>query len=240
MPFRPDDNLRCTSWRSGANSVYNGKARLGRVGQHGDYTMRILLTVSLLALAGCSAECPKAAETAPPPAPPAPISQADAAAFVEKIPTGLIGNDIDGLMTLYADNAVLIDSGTNDVITTKAVNKSVTEGFTKAGFTKLMINNETIQVLDADNFVATSIVSGEMMQNKKPVTTYLRVTDVAHKGADGKWLIVNEHVSMMPNPVKTPLPVAKEFKPPAAAPAPAKPADGKPADTKPATPAKPN
>jgi len=41
----------------------------------------------------------------------------------------------------------------------------------------------------------------------------VRVTDVVQKKADGSWVIVNEHVSAMPQMPKTPLPVVATFPP---------------------------
>ena len=61
----------------------------------------------------------------------------------------------------------------------------------------------------------------------------LNVKDVAQKGADGNWKIVEEHLSAMPTPPKAKLPVVKEWTAPAATPA--APAPAKPAET----PAKP-
>jgi ketosteroid isomerase-like protein len=199
--------------------------------------MRRSLLLSALFVAGCSAECPKVAE-APPPPPPQMISEADAAAFIDKVPAALMAKDIAGGVALYTDNAVLLDISAPEVITTKEGNTAATNDFMKANVSKMTLNERHIQVLDADTFVSTQIVTADMAPAKKPIQQIIRITDVAQKGADGNWKIVEEHLSAMPTPPKAKLPVVKEWTPPAAAPAaPAAPGGAKPADAKPATPA---
>ncbi len=192
--------------------------------------MRKSLLLSALFVAGCSAECPKVAEAPPPAPPPQMISETDAAAILDKVPEALIAKDAAGAVGLYADNAVLVDIQAPELITTREANLAATNGFLSANVSKLTLNERKIQVLDADTFVATQIVTGDMMPAKKAIQQTIRITDVAQKGADGTWKIVSEHVSAMPTPPKTKLPVVKEWTPPAATPAPAAPA----------TPAKPN
>ena len=205
--------------------------------------MRRSLLLSALFVAGCSAECPKVAEAPPPPAPKM-ISEADAAAMLDKVPMALMAKDVAGGVAQYADNAVMLDISAPEVITTKEGNTAATNDFLKANVSKMTLNQRNIQVLDADNFVATQIVTVDMAPAKKPIQQIIRVTDVAHKGADGSWKFVEEHLSAMPTPPKAKLPVVKEYTAPAATPAApaapaggAKPADAKPADAKPATPA---
>lgn len=159
-------------------------------------------------LAACSPTTApaKEAEAAPPP-PPALISEADAIAFVDKVPSSLAAGDVAGAIGNYASDAILVDAGMNDLITDAATNQKATESFIKdMGPKKFDVHQEKIQVLDADNFVATILATGEMKDKSK---MSFRVTQVVHKQADGSWKVVNEHFSAMPQPVKTPLPVIK-------------------------------
>jgi uncharacterized protein (TIGR02246 family) len=146
------------------------------------------------------------------------ISEADAAAFVDKLPQGLIAKDAAGMAALYTDNAVLVDFASPDLITTREANlKAITE-LVGSNITKATVHERKVQVLDADDFIVTEIVSIEMKPGAKAMTAVARVTDLVHKGADGKWLIVNEHFSAMPTAPKGKLPVVVSY-PAAAAPA---------------------
>ena len=54
-----------------------------------------------------------------------------------------------------------------------------------------------IQLLDADTFVVSGVWNGT--SKAKPENNgEVRCTDVFQKGADGAWIIVNEHCSQMP------------------------------------------
>jgi uncharacterized protein (TIGR02246 family) len=204
--------------------------------------MRVLIALSALALAACSPEPAKTAEAPPPPPPPPQmISEADAIALVDKIPAGILAKDPAAIVSLYADNAVLVDMQAPDLITTKQANLAATKGLTDGNPIHAAVNVRQVQILDADTFVVTEIVTVDLKPAAKVQSAVFRVTDVIEKKADGTWTIVNEHVSMMPTMPKTKLPVLVEWPKPADA-APAKPADA-PAKTpaKPAeTPAKPN
>jgi len=169
------------------------------------------------------------------------ISEADAIAFVDKIPVAILAKDPAALVSNYADNAVLVDMTAPDLITTKEANLAATKGLTDANPVHAAVHARQVQILDADTFVVTEIVSVDMKPAGKVQTSYLRVTDVVQKKGDA-WTIVNEHVSAMPTAPKGKLPVVKEWTPAAAPAAPAggaKPADAKPATPAPATPAKP-
>lgn len=168
--------------------------------------MRYLILMAGLSLAACS---PAPSETANAPAPAATpmISEADAIAMLNKVPAALIAGDVEGAVGLFTPNAVLVDMSSNDLITTKEANLAATSEFLKAGVSKLLVNSQTAQVLDADTAVVTSIMTGEMSGGGTPSQMTFRVTDVLEKQADGKWLIVNEHASQAPQPVTEPLPV---------------------------------
>jgi ketosteroid isomerase-like protein len=182
--------------------------------------MRKTLLLCGLVLAACSpagltpvAVTDTAAVATPPPAPVL-ISEADAAAIIEKIPALLVAGDANAAVATYTPDAVLIDAGFNELITDAKANLEATEDFIKeAAPTKFVIHQQKIQVLDADTFVASMIGTGEMKNGQKQ--TY-RVTQVAHRQADGSWKIVNEHLSGAPMTVgqrTQPLPTLKTIPP---------------------------
>src|SRR6185503_840718 len=178
--------------------------------------MRKFILLCGLAFAACSPT--PAAPTqaaAPPPEPPKMITEAEATALVDKIPAGMVANDPASIVALYADDAVLVDPGLPDLITTKEANMAATKDFVGSGITKAMVNVRKVQILDADTYVVTEIATVEMkpVGAAKPQQMTVRVTDVVQKKADGSWAIVNEHVSAMPQPPKMPLPVVATFPP---------------------------
>ena len=176
--------------------------------------MRKLILLCGLAFAACS-PTPAPTQAAAPPEPPKMITEAEAIALVDKIPAGMVANDPASIVALYADDAVLVDPGLPELITSKEANLAATTDFVKAGITKAMVNERKVQVLDADTYVVTEIATVEMkpVGNAKPQQMTVRVTDVVQKKADGSWSIVNEHVSAMPAPPKAPLPVIVTFPP---------------------------
>lgn len=190
--------------------------------------MRRFLLLSFVAAAACSPEAPKPAVTeAPKPVveAPKPPTEAEALAVANALPPLMIAKDAPGVVALYADNAVLVDPMSPELVTTKEANLAATKGLIDMNMTKMIVHDRKVQVLDADTFVVTLIGSFVMQPPKgKAETMTMRVTDVYQKQADGKWLAVNEHVSAMPAKPKSPLPVIETFPPAPASPAPASPA----------------
>jgi len=171
--------------------------------------MRAWIAVAALALAACAPQAAKHAAVTPPA--PKLITEAEALAVIDTRRPLMIARDVAGIVALYADNAVLVDMTAPDLITTKAGNVAATASFVDKGIAKLMINVRQVQILDANTFVSTEIATVEMKPGLKPAGGTARVTDVYQKQANGSWLIANEHVSLMPSPPKTPLPVIVSF-----------------------------
>jgi ketosteroid isomerase-like protein len=66
-------------------------------------------------------------------------------------------------------------------------------------FDHIDVPDRKIQTLDADHFIVSG--TGAMTSTSGPVkSAAMRFTDAYERQADGKWLIVNEHVSMKPEP----------------------------------------
>jgi uncharacterized protein (TIGR02246 family) len=141
------------------------------------------------------------------------ISEEEAIAVVDKVPAGLVAKDAAGIVALYSDDAVLVDIAAPGLITTKEANLAATTDFVSGDITKAVVNERKVQILDADTFVVTEIVTVDMKPGGKAQQATVRVTDVVQKKADGSWTIVNEHVSAMPQMPKTPLPVVATFPP---------------------------
>ena len=64
-------------------------------------------------------------------------------------------------------------------------------------FVHLDVASRKIQLLDADHFIVSG--TADMTSKDGPMkSAAMRFTDVYERQTDGKWLILNEHVSMKP------------------------------------------
>jgi len=166
--------------------------------------MKLLLAVSaMFALTACDqiglsqkAEAP-AAEA---PAPVAPPTAEEARAILSQIDVALNSNDPAQMAAVYAPDAVVLSTSTNDVIKTGAgVLADITE-ISKLQ-AKIVPNASEVQVLDADTIVTTSVLTFDFKKNNRATWQVYRVTQVVQKQTDGKWLIVNEHFAPAPKAV---------------------------------------
>ncbi|MGH6785783.1 MAG: DUF4440 domain-containing protein, partial [Novosphingobium sp.] len=73
------------------------------------------------------------------------------------------------------------------------------EGFAAMKLDKVAVADRKIQILDADNFIVSGTADFTSTDGAMKAAK-MRFTDVYHRGDDGKWWIVNEHVSMPPEP----------------------------------------
>lgn len=171
--------------------------------------MRSLIILASLALAACA---PSADQSSA-----ARISEADAIAFLNEVPTALMARDVDAAVAHFTDDAVLIDPASNAIVTTREGNIAATNAFMSAGVTSFAMNSQRAQILDDDTFIVTTIVTARMAPGGAgPQEATFRFTDVVQKQADGAWRIVHEHASAAPEPLAEPLPVVTVI--PAAAP----------------------
>ncbi|MBL8559738.1 MAG: SgcJ/EcaC family oxidoreductase [Hyphomonadaceae bacterium] len=168
----------------------------------------LIAAAAVFALGACDqiglsqkAEAP-AAEA---PAPAVPPTAEEAAAILAKFDTAYASNDPAQIAALYAPNAVMLSTSTNDVIKTpEGVLADVTE------YAKLQVktvpNANEVQVLDADTIVTTAVFTADFKRNNRDTWQVFRVTQVVQKQADGNWLIVNEHFAGPPKPIAARLP----------------------------------
>ena len=161
----------------------------------------------LTLLAACTPPTP-APEAPPPPPAPALLSAPEAAAIADKLGQAVASGDSAQILANYASDAVAFSVLTNDLIATAEANKADTEAVLKLQ-PKATLNARKIQVLDADTFLDTGVMTWDVTRNGKPTWFVVRYTDVFQKQADGSWKVVNEHLSLTPQPVKTrPAPLA--------------------------------
>lgn len=164
---------------------------------------RLLVAAAGLALvAACSPPAAKQ-ETAPPP-PPAPVllTETEAVAIADKLGQAVASGDPIQILGNYTSDAVAFSVLTNEPITTPEANKADTEAVLKLQ-PKATLNARKIQVLDADTFLDSGLMTWDVTRNGKPTWFVVRYTDVFQKQADGSWKVAHEHLSLTPQPVKT-------------------------------------
>jgi hypothetical protein len=170
---------------------------------------KLLLSAAALALvAACSPPGAKTDEA--PAAPPAPVllTEAEATAIADKLSASVASGDPVQILANYTPDAVAFSLLTNDLITTAEANKADTEAVLKLE-PKATLNARKVQVLDADTFVDSGVMTLDVKKAGKATWLVARYTDVYQKQADGSWKIVTEHMSPAPQVVKTrPTPLA--------------------------------
>jgi ketosteroid isomerase-like protein len=165
--------------------------------------MRGLTTTALaavLALAAVTSACNKAAEPAAEKA--AAVSETDAAAVADATQAAWTSGDAAKIEAAYAKDVVAFDPSDPPLSTTWENWDKLQKGFAAMKFDHIEVPDRKIQTLDADHFIVSG--TGNMTSPSGPMkTAAMRFTDVYSRQPDGKWLIVNEHVSMKPEPQKS-------------------------------------
>lgn len=149
-----------------------------------------LLAVSLIALAACtpqSTEAPKVAA--------APTAE-EAAAIVDGAEAAWNSADTAKIMAAYKEGGVWFDPVSVSPSADRAVQTKWTDGFTAMKLSEMKVADKNVQVVDPDTIIASGIATFTSATQPDPVT--FRYTDVYAKQADGKWLIVHEHLSAPP------------------------------------------
>ena len=171
-----------------------------------------LLGASLAALAACTPQPTAAPEAAAAPSP------AEAAAIVDAAEGQWTSADTATIMAAYKEGGVWFDPVAVEPSADRAVQTKWTDGFSAMKLTEKSIAAKTVQVLDEDTIVASGIATFNRGADSEPVT--FRYSDVYQKQADGKWLIVHEHLSATPAETAAAVGAAAAAEP-AAEPAPA-------------------
>ena len=166
--------------------------------------MRNVLTIAMvaLALAGCDFKTAVTADngsvTAASLAPP---TAAEADKVVGEAYAAFTSGDAIAMMGHYAPNATVIDAANNAPTSDRATITKWTADFAAMKPSDLVTNPRMVQVLDADTIVSSGIAAflADVGGNRQRVS--VRYTHVFQRQPDGRWLIVNEHNSIPPQPV---------------------------------------
>jgi uncharacterized protein (TIGR02246 family) len=147
-----------------------------------------------LIVTGCSTgNAESQAASSPAPAVP---SKEDIAKQFEIWNSALATGDPDKVADLYAPDAVLLPTVSNNVRTDRAEIVDYFEHFLQNKPTGT-IDQEVIKVIDSDTAVNTGVYHFDLTKDGKPQRVAARYTYV-YELVGGKWLILNHHSSAMP------------------------------------------
>lgn len=152
-------------------------------------------------LAAAAASCAllgacQKAETAPA-AVAAAVTDAEAGKLADAMVATWESKDAARIKALYAPTVIAFDYAYGPLEEDRATFDKAQDVFAAAQIDSEEQISRKIQLLDADTFVVSGVWNGT--SKAKPENNgQVRCTDVFQKGADGAWIIVNEHCSQMP------------------------------------------
>ena len=130
------------------------------------------------------------------------ISDSDAAAAADASQAAWTSMDAAKIDALYAHSIVGFDPVSPPLSTDRANWTKLQQGFAAMKLDHVDVPDRKIQVLDGEDFVVSGTATFTSKEGPTK-TAAMRFTDVYRKQADGRFLIVNEHVSMVPPAEKT-------------------------------------
>ncbi|MEV5721593.1 SgcJ/EcaC family oxidoreductase [Amycolatopsis mediterranei] len=154
------------------------------------------IVATTVAAAAVVTGCSAGATASPAPAAPARPTQQQIADLFPQWNAALATGDPQRVADLYAPDAVLLPTVSNQVRRTRA---EIVDYFAKFLKDKPqgVIEDEIVDVLDADTAVNTGVYEFTLAKDGKAQLVRARYTYV-YELRDGKWLIVNHHSSAMP------------------------------------------
>jgi len=125
------------------------------------------------------------------------IPETEAAAAADATQRAWISMNPLTIESVYARDIVGFDPTQPELSATWDNWAKLQAGFAGMQLDAIKVDDRKIQVLDDKDFVVSG--TGVMTSSQgKTKTVSLRFTDVYHKQDNGKFLIVNEHVSLVP------------------------------------------
>ena len=103
-------------------------------------------------------------------------------------------------MAQYANNAVMIDAGSPDPSVDRQVQSGWAQTFVSMQPADYKVIDRQVQLLGGDAFISSGIETFTVAAGAARPSVSARFTDVFQRQKDGGWKIVNEHVSMPPQP----------------------------------------
>lgn len=157
--------------------------------------MRLLLMIGLagFAFAGCDVSRTPQANGSK-----GVVTSDDPAAIVAAVEQSWKSGSAEAAMAHYAPDAVVFSTGTLAPTRDRNIVTRETAGFMAMNPADFIVADRNTQKLDDDTIVSSGVVS--FLADVGPARQMLRArfTQVLQKQADGRWLIVHEHMSLPP------------------------------------------
>jgi len=150
----------------------------------------------ILCLALCAAGCQQQKAGTNPP-----VTAAEATKIAEQAEASFTKGDVKLVMDQYAPGAVMIDASSPNPSTDRKVQTGWGQNFVSMQPADFKVVDRQIQIVGPDAFVSSGIETFTVAAGQARPTVSARFTDVFQRQKDGRWKIVNEHVSMPPAPV---------------------------------------
>jgi ketosteroid isomerase-like protein len=161
-------------------------------------TISIALAGSLAAL---SIPMVSNAQPAAAPANQMKLTDKEAAAAADAAQVAWTSMDAAKIDSVYASNVVGFDPMAPPLSTDRGNWTKLQQGFAAMKFNQIAVPDRKIQIIDDNTFVVSG--TAQLTSKDGPTKTMpVRFTDVYQRQPGGKFLIVNEHVSLVPPPPK--------------------------------------
>ncbi|HVR91851.1 MAG TPA: DUF4440 domain-containing protein [Novosphingobium sp.] len=147
------------------------------------------------AVLAATSACTPAANTAAPEA--AMITEAEAQAAIDAAHAAWVSMDTAKIEAVYAKGIVGFDFADPALSTTFENWHRLQVGFASMKLDHIDVTDRKVQILDGEDFIESGTATFTSKDGPMKTAT-MRFTDVYRKQADGKFLIVNEHVSAVP------------------------------------------
>ena len=152
--------------------------------------MRVsLLSLSLLALAGCKQAQPEHAA----------ITKAGAIRIAEQAEANFTTGKVEDIMRQYADGAVMFDTTQPGFSSDRKVQTGWARDFASMKPSDYRVPDRQIQLLGPDAFISSGTEMFTVASGNARPTLSARFTDVFQRQPDGSWKIVHEHLSVPPS-----------------------------------------
>ena len=128
----------------------------------------------------------------------APVTAAEATKIAEQAEANFTKGDVKLVMDQYAPGAVMIDAASPNPSTDRKVQTGWGQAFVSMQPADYKVVDRQIQLLGPDAFISSGVETFTVAAGQARPTVSARFTDVFQRQKDGRWKIVNEHVSMPP------------------------------------------
>jgi ketosteroid isomerase-like protein len=134
----------------------------------------------------------------------APVTPAEAAAIAERAEASFTTDNVDAIMSQYAEGAMMIDASNPTPSTDRKVQTGWARAFASMKPSDYHVPDRHIQIVGPDAFISSGTEMFTIEAGAARPTISARFTDVFQRQRNGSWKIVHEHVSMPPTPTGKP------------------------------------